>query len=182
MIRKTIIVVLTLGAVVALSARALTHSPESAGGRSFRSSSLLGIRVVIHRRKIVLAHDTIASGQVPNPDFGPQVSAVFADAREAGTLAVPVEMIEELFASSGLLGVRWGRGRISDDRRIWADCQVICVPLWMPFVIFSAYPTIAFIRGPLRRYRRRKRGLCVTCGYDLRGSPGRCPECGKKTP
>ena len=52
------------------------------------------------------------------------------------------------------------------------------VPLWIPFLLFAAYPTLAFIRGPLRRYRRRKRGLCVTCGYDLRGSPKRCPECG----
>ena len=45
-------------------------------------------------------------------------------------------------------------------------------------LLLAAHPTIAFIRGPLRRYRRRKRGLCVACGYDLRGSPGRCPECG----
>ena len=37
------------------------------------------------------------------------------------------------------------------------------------------------LRGPfaLRRHLRRKRGLCVACGYDLRGDLEHgCPECG----
>jgi hypothetical protein len=65
---------------------------------------------------------------------------------------------------------------INVDMTLYYD---LTLPLWLPFVLFAAYPTIAFVRGPLRRYRRRKRGLCVKCGYDLTGNvSGVCSECG----
>lgn len=61
--------------------------------------------------------------------------------------------------------------------RLWG----VDVPLWLPFVLLSAYPTVAFIRGPVRRWRRRRKGLCVKCGFDLTGNvSGICPECGTK--
>jgi len=36
-------------------------------------------------------------------------------------------------------------------------------------------------RARLRRWRVRNR-LCVNCGYDLRASFDRCPECGTDIP
>ncbi len=57
-------------------------------------------------------------------------------------------------------------------------------PLWPGFAVntvFYAALLWPLISGPfaLRRRIRRKRGLCVACGYDLRGNlSAGCPECG----
>ena len=56
--------------------------------------------------------------------------------------------------------------------------QYIQVPLWIPMLIFLLLPTLSAC-ALHRRRKRRKLGLCLCCGYDLRGSSERCPECGK---
>ncbi len=71
--------------------------------------------------------------------------------------------------------------------RIKAPQDTITLPIqptWPGFAIntlFYAAVVWSLIFGSfaLRRLIRRKRGLCVACGYDLRGcqKPG-CPECG----
>jgi hypothetical protein len=46
-----------------------------------------------------------------------------------------------------------------------------------PIVLCLALPTLRLLRLALRRSRRGI-GLCPRCGYDLRATPARCPECG----
>ena len=57
---------------------------------------------------------------------------------------------------------------------------VVVTPFWIPPAFPAAWLVIAFIRGPLRLWRRRRRGLCLECGYNLEGNvSGVCPECGR---
>lgn len=59
--------------------------------------------------------------------------------------------------------------------------RAVVVPRGSFFLAFVAYPTIAFIRGPVRRWRRKRQGRCLNCGYSLMGNvTGSCPECGTK--
>ncbi len=68
-----------------------------------------------------------------------------------------------------------GPGLDTRIRRRWG----IYSPIGALMVLLAAYPAIAFIRGPLRRWRRRRKGFCLKCGYDLMGNvSGVCPECG----
>ena len=54
-------------------------------------------------------------------------------------------------------------------------------PAWFLFILLASYPTIALIRGPLRRWRWRRKGLCTKCNYNLTGNTsGVCPECGNE--
>lgn len=54
---------------------------------------------------------------------------------------------------------------------------LIAMPLWVFMLVLAAGPMMYLIPA-LRRRRRRRRGLCGPCGYDLRVTPARCPECG----
>ncbi len=56
------------------------------------------------------------------------------------------------------------------------------MPIWAASIVLSVWPLLAFLRGPMRRWRRRRRNLCIHCGYNLTGNTtGRCSECGRET-
>lgn len=46
-------------------------------------------------------------------------------------------------------------------------------------LLLLLYPIFALLRGPFRRWNRRRHGRCMDCDYDLTGNTtGICPECG----
>lgn len=58
-------------------------------------------------------------------------------------------------------------------------------PIWMNLAASVAfYGAIVLIpmwaSRRVRGFRRRKRGWCAACGYDLAGQGVRCPECGQQ--
>ena len=55
------------------------------------------------------------------------------------------------------------------------DVAVVVVPYWATAAASASFAALSCV---MSRRRRRTMGLCASCGYDLRATPERCPECG----
>jgi hypothetical protein len=76
------------------------------------------------------------------------------------------------------LGLRYFVSNVAIQKDISLRAQI--VPIWLivlPLAIFGLWGGLR-IAADRRRQKRRRQGLCPVCGYDLRATQERCPECG----
>jgi hypothetical protein len=130
-------------------------------------------------------------GQSPSP----QTSKTWREANPLlpGDAANFVHANESLFAQAGWCW--WGFGSMhksySQNRKtLWVSLptnnviqekyDIVAVPDWAIILLALILPA-RFIWIRLgRRHRRAHPGFCANCGYDLRATPDRCPECGRE--
>jgi len=64
--------------------------------------------------------------------------------------------------------------RVAGDSQKWE----LALPWWMVSMFLMATP-LWYWSSAVGRRRRISLGVCAHCGYDLRATPMRCPECGR---
>jgi hypothetical protein len=88
-------------------------------------------------------------------------------------------------------GARWGRSAgwrshvgfryqdwtfITLSDRTPTRSRTLLMPHWVLILPALLLPVVALVR--YRQAKWARAGLCPHCGYDLRATPDRCPECG----
>ncbi|MFI5379674.1 MAG: hypothetical protein ACHRHE_10280 [Tepidisphaerales bacterium] len=71
----------------------------------------------------------------------------------------------------------FGMARMPTPRNSFVDQDVVLFRWWPLSLLTAIWPLRRLYVGARRRARLAA-GLCGPCGYDLRHSHGRCPECG----
>lgn len=114
-----------------------------------------------------------------NIPFGQERAYTLASARiqDADMAAIAAELLSPPRIQRERFGFSIAYGEKDTFGITGGKFYAVGVPHWfiMLLCLFGFAP-------PMRRAwimrQRRKRGLCLQCGYDIRASTDRCPECG----
>ena len=78
----------------------------------------------------------------------------------------------------------WNESHSADGSLLFLRySRMVEFSVWIPgaLLVLVAWPAIraSAVTGWRLAFRRHKPGMCPNCGYDLRATPERCPECGR---
>ncbi len=165
-------------AAIGAWAVAISHSPP------MPSVALGDLRVITSRPGVFIAYATLISfTEDPDTPNGKD------DESRRAAIEIHRQALAELLPAGDAArrqwsGPWWDRRRISIggrwDSSLWS-CRTVLLPHWLTIWPALLLPLIWTTRRGVqwrRERRRRNAGCCVRCGYDLRATPERCPECG----
>lgn len=176
MIRKAILILLTVTAIGTCAAWAASYHGFSLSKTTYpipdqhplpaRSIHVAG--VVLFQGHLYVEISRLPAGAV-SADLDRKIRAAFTP----GWVLTTGEELD-----NGLMEMFYPKSWMPGISRPFPITLTVSTPLWLATMLLAAYPAATFVRGPLRRWRRRRNGSCVNCGYTLRGlTEPRCPEC-----
>ena len=94
-----------------------------------------------------------------------------------GTLSVYrwPDCVYNVAGATSFAGYQWHWNRERSLRLPAA--RIIALPYWLILPV-ALIPPITWTVRRVRLARRQRIGHCLACGYDMRATPDRCPECG----
>ena len=134
----------------------------------------IGTELISASGRVIFCHFNAYENEFPPQEWGVGIKS------RSSTMGQRIDT-EFNFANSS----KWWRRRgfLAHSTNVlgpYSTLIVVIVPHWLLIGVFAIAP--AFKANRIRKERitryRRGNGLCVTCGYDLRATPDRCPECG----